>query len=1036
MIGLVSALDYEYKFSSYTRTLDRTRSLNQTGNNLTIGVINGDSFVGGNANFTLLNVSDIADIYNLIIRSPPVVCPSNSFMTFFNGSNSVCVVDTDNINGTDISINRINASFGNITQLHSQNITTLNLITYNITSPYSNKSYISFFIDGSIGITLDPIYEIIPTVSAQESPPAEQETVTYTPSTETHCAIENGRKKCWVALYSGTRFAQNQSGDWVNPSQILKITKNSDDLTFTYDGIKGDYSITFEIGVIYNGNYYSMYDVKQSNPQIQFNFPTKKTSTSRKYAVNITNIPLAMQPNIQNITLTYKSHTGFTLSQLKLEKGRYLIKDIFELVFDDLKENDFVVKINKAEKRIYIGNLTDKFVDNSLYLDPNIILQDADTENLEDTYIRENSPTGNYGGATSFLVQADSGSVWKVYIKFNILDIPSGQQIDNAILYLWNSASSGDNQINNITVHHVFNQSWKEEVINWNNQPCGISFNDANVCNLIADDGEVPIAFTENYWYTFVVTSAVGVDYNAGDTNVSFILNVSGVSGQEKFPSKEETGDTTLRPYLNITYSELPVVRVTTTLVAPADDSTDEDGDVTFNCSATAESSSLVNISLYHNITGTWKINETKAISGTSDWANFTIDDIANSTNLIWNCLSSNDATNTSFASANYTLNILFPELKNPQFFIQNMSGIKMWWVDMIGNMWLFNDLDIDGNLNVDGDIDVGGTINASNLTSSNTVDVYNLIIRNPPTQSSTKYYMQKFNGTHTVSETPTGLDWSFASLNITDSSGMSMNVSDVLYVNASSGRVGIGTTSPTSKLHVIGNINATGNITSGNSTIILDGNNKLLKIGNIAFDGVSSLVISNGNPTTAEVTIVGSLNVTQNLTINDVLILPNTIQLPASQSTVLVRDDTSGTVGTKFGVMNLVASSDADSGVSYILITDGTATNNNMSLDLHSSLDPNNPLTTVSHYNGDIKGHVWRLNPLGSDTFFKWEVGKNNPIVTFNGTGEIILNNSLFINPNGNIIVTDLIGTYSNGEAYVCVYDNGTLFAKDSACS
>jgi len=36
----------------------------------------------------------------------------------------------------------------------------------------------------------------------------------------------------------------------------------------------------------------------------------------------------------------------------------------------------------------------------------------------------------------------------------------------------------------------------------------------------------------------------------------------------------------------------------------------------------------------------------------------------------------------------------------------------------------------------------------------------------------------------------------------------------------------------------------------------------------------------------------------------------------------------------------------------------------------------------------------------------------------------------------NGTIKSTSLAGTYSNGEAYVCVYDNGTIFAKDSACS
>ncbi len=36
----------------------------------------------------------------------------------------------------------------------------------------------------------------------------------------------------------------------------------------------------------------------------------------------------------------------------------------------------------------------------------------------------------------------------------------------------------------------------------------------------------------------------------------------------------------------------------------------------------------------------------------------------------------------------------------------------------------------------------------------------------------------------------------------------------------------------------------------------------------------------------------------------------------------------------------------------------------------------------------------------------------------------------------SGNIHIISLEGSYSNGEAYACVYNNGTLFAKDSACS
>ena len=42
----------------------------------------------------------------------------------------------------------------------------------------------------------------------------------------------------------------------------------------------------------------------------------------------------------------------------------------------------------------------------------------------------------------------------------------------------------------------------------------------------------------------------------------------------------------------------------------------------------------------------------------------------------------------------------------------------------------------------------------------------------------------------------------------------------------------------------------------------------------------------------------------------------------------------------------------------------------------------------------------------------------------------------ALFIDENQSVGITSLEGTFSNGEAYVCVYDNGTIFAKDSACS
>ena len=70
------------------------------------------------------------------------------------------------------------------------------------------------------------------------------------------------------------------------------------------------------------------------------------------------------------------------------------------------------------------------------------------------------------------------------------------------------------------------------------------------------------------------------------------------------------------------------------------------------------------------------------------------------------------------------------------------------------------------------------------------------------------------------------------------------------------------------------------------------------------------------------------------------------------------------------------------------------------------------------------------------------WDYTKNNFKVGTWKAGAILELASgddataMTISSTGVINATSLKGTYSNGEAYLCVYDNGTIFAKDSACS
>lgn len=93
------------------------------------------------------------------------------------------------------------------------------------------------------------------------------------------------------------------------------------------------------------------------------------------------------------------------------------------------------------------------------------------------------------------------------------------------------------------------------------------------------------------------------------------------------------------------------------TLVSPSDNYESITGSVVFNCSAT-DDFDLDNITLYHDIDGFWVANQTVTLSGTSDSAEFTIDNIGNGTVFSWNCLAYDNASQEGWGDTNYTVNV------------------------------------------------------------------------------------------------------------------------------------------------------------------------------------------------------------------------------------------------------------------------------------------------------------------------------------------------------------------------------------------
>lgn len=195
-----------------------------------------------------------------------------------------------------------------------------------------------------------------------------------------------------------------------------------------------------------------------------------------------------------------------------------------------------------------------------------VILQDADTENLQDAGIQEQVPNTNFGNATALFVQnSEIANRSRIYVTFNITAVP--------VIAIVNSSNftlvifTAPNASRNLSIHQVFDQSWNntnESTITWNNQPCGTEFTIAANCNLTPADTIAAGNITGNI--SFDVTRIVQNAHSAGLPNVSFVIRDAnesiGQSGFYEFRSGDFSADISQRPILNITFTQVIIQTV------------------------------------------------------------------------------------------------------------------------------------------------------------------------------------------------------------------------------------------------------------------------------------------------------------------------------------------------------------------------------------------------------------------------------------------------------------------------------------------
>ena len=200
-----------------------------------------------------------------------------------------------------------------------------------------------------------------------------------------------------------------------------------------------------------------------------------------------------------------------------------------------------------------------------------LVLQDADTENLADTYVKEQlgSEFANFGLLGKLLLgPRGSGSprILRPYIMFSTSLLPLYTQVDNATLLFFLNKSKEWNfyGASTLQVNHVLNYTWIETNLTWESQMCGTTAGSiGGSCNSTSENA-IPVASTPiNEFYNWSVVSAVKREHTDITTNnISFVVHdINENYGSDKNPELEflskEATNTSFRPILDIGYTSI-----------------------------------------------------------------------------------------------------------------------------------------------------------------------------------------------------------------------------------------------------------------------------------------------------------------------------------------------------------------------------------------------------------------------------------------------------------------------------------------------
>jgi hypothetical protein len=281
---------------------------------------------------------------------------------------------------------------------------------------------------------------------------------------------------------------------------------------------------------------------------VDWNMTSMTLRLSQK-TVSISNkeVPIKIY-SINNSCLDKKCNTMFTKSE---ERQTFSISsNDKEIILNSFKYGDVV-----------------HFGENSTIIQ----LKEANTENLKDAYVSEQSTNSNYGLVATGYIEGDTSAyVRRAYLSFNLsklYQLGNITIINASFLFFVGDMSSNTN----FSIHEIYSD-WKnktdnnilnETQITWNNQPCGLGYNgnyNNTNCNTTAESWvNVSELDAYNWVYNLSITNMIKRQYSLGSNVSSFMVRGEEVNTPSSTSASiylKERADNYI-PYINITY-ELP----------------------------------------------------------------------------------------------------------------------------------------------------------------------------------------------------------------------------------------------------------------------------------------------------------------------------------------------------------------------------------------------------------------------------------------------------------------------------------------------